>query len=593
MNTPSHRTFTHAAVLLGAGLFALGATSLITPLQSLERQMVKTLAFAVEPVETILDGDGSAKKPWTRRKATPAISAPPPRLLNIDDDPEGYFSASPLAPVDHAVIFSSLHEAGHRVIGVSHLMAWEDSEPLAMDALRKQLDRFDAAVLALPLARGAVPEPVAAPFLRWSILESDALGNVSALPQVNRIAVPNAEQGGSKSVAGFSLLENESDPGDAVQPLLARWGDRIVFSFPLAVEIAAEGLTPADVIVHVGKEIRIGKAGPVIPIDGFGHGEVAPGVEAIEAPAKRIVSEGPEPPKSKPLLTRDTRDDLSAADKAWSDRLAGRVQALRTATRYEPTVPLPRPDALLELLLVSLLALAGTAAAGLRSLPWRIVASVMVVGLGTEFLYLFAARQNAWLPPLAMLCPGLIGLGLSFWKSGATPASAPLRESTAIPGLVAIPPAEASSQPVPEAAPSHPAPAAAEPDEIPRTHDPRPAITAPEPTPEPGIPAAPEPPADPVEVVTASGFPAEYAWEPLPATNTAPAPEPAPLPEPRPEPEPAPPQPTEEEPAPVKSPARKAAKKAAAKKPAKKAPAKKAARKSGRKTTPDESDPAG
>lgn len=593
MNTPSHRTFTHAAVLLGAGLFALGATSLITPLQSLERQMVKTLAFAVEPVETILDGDGSAKKPWTRRKATPAISAPPPRLLNIDDDPEGYFSASPLAPVDHAVIFSSLHEAGHRVIGVSHLMAWEDSEPLAMDALRKQLDRFDAAVLALPLARGAVPEPVAAPFLRWSILESDALGNVSALPQVNRIAVPNAEQGGSKSVAGFSLLENESDPGDAVQPLLARWGDRIVFSFPLAVEIAAEGLTPADVIVHVGKEIRIGKAGPVIPIDGFGHGEVAPGVEAIEAPAKRIVSEGPEPPKSKPLLTRDTRDDLSAADKAWSDRLAGRVQALRTATRYEPTVPLPRPDALLELLLVSLLALAGTAAAGLRSLPWRIVASVMVAGLGIEFLYLFAARQNAWLPPLAMLCPGLIGLGLSFWKSGATPASAPLRESTAIPGLVAIPPAEASSQPVPEAAPSHPAPAAAGPDEIPRTHDPRPAIIAPEPTPEPGIPAAPEPPADPVEVVTASGFPAEYAWEPLPATNAAPTPEPVPSPEPQPEPEPAPPQPAAEEPAPVKSPARKAAKKAAAKKPAKKAPAKKAARKSGRKTTPDESDPAG
>jgi hypothetical protein len=394
-------------------------------------------------------------------------------------------------------------------------------------------------------------------------------------------------------VAGFSLLENESDPGDAVQPLLARWGNRIVFSFPLAVEIAAEGLTPADVIVHVGKEIRIGKAGPVIPIDGFGHGEVAPGVEAIEAPAKRIVSEGPEPPKSKPLLTRDTRDDLSAADKAWSDRLAGRVQALRTATRYEPTVPLPRPDALLELLLVSLLALAGTAAAGLRSLPWRIVASVMVVGLGTEFLYLFAARQNAWLPPLAMLCPGLIGLGLSFWKSGATPASAPLRESTAIPGLAAIPPAETSSQPVPEAAPSHPAPAAAGPDEIPRTHDPRPAIIAPEPTPEPGIPAAPEPPADPVEVVTAYGFPAEYAWEPLPATNAAPTPEPAPSPEPQPEPEPAPPQPTAEEPAPVKSPARKAAKKAAAKKPAKKAPAKKAARKSGRKTTPDESDPAG
>ncbi len=592
MNTPSRRTFTHAAILLGAGLFALGATSLIPPLRSLERQMVKTLAFAVEPVDTILDGDGSGKNPWTRRKATPAISAPPPRLLNIDDDPEGYFSASPLAPVDHAVIFSSLHEAGHRVIGVGHLMAWEDSEPLAMDALRKQLDRFDAAVLALPLARGAVPEPVAAPFLRWSIVESDALGNVSALPQVNRIAVPNAEQGGSKSVAGFSLLENESDPGGAVQPLLARWDDRIVFSFPLAVEIAAEGLTPADVIVHVGKEIRIGKAGPVIPIDGFGHGKVAPGVEAIEAPAKRIVSEGPEPPKSKPLLTRDTRDALSAADKDWSDRLAGRVQALRNSPRYEPTVPLPRPDALLELLLVSLLALAGTAAAGLRSLPWKVVASVMVAGLGVEFLYLFAARQNAWLPPLAMLCPGLIGLGLSFWKNETT-ASSPLRESNAIPGMTAPPPTEASPDPVPETGPAQPAQAAAERDETPPNPDLQ-TTTLLEPTREHGLPAAPEPQADPVEAVTAYGFPAEYAWDPTPATPTAPVEEFPSIPEPAPAPEPAPPSPAApEEPASTKKTAPKTAKKAAAKKAAKKVPAKKAARKSGRKSTPDESDPTG
>jgi hypothetical protein len=51
-----------------------------------------------------------------------AISVPPPvqtppRLLNIDDDPEGYFSTSPLAPTDHSVIFASLSEAGHKIIG--------------------------------------------------------------------------------------------------------------------------------------------------------------------------------------------------------------------------------------------------------------------------------------------------------------------------------------------------------------------------------------------------------------------------------------------------------------------------------------------
>jgi hypothetical protein len=188
----------------------------------------------------------------------------------------------------------------------------------------------------------------------------------------------------------------------------------------------------------------------------------------------------------------------------------------------------------------------------------------MVAGLGAEFLYLFAARQNAWLPPLAMLCPGMISLGLCFWKRGATPW-----ESTAHPG------AEAISR------------AAAEPEEIPPNRAPQPAANPPQAPPEPEVPPAPEPQADPVEVVAAYGFPAEYAWDPAPATRSAPDPESPTIPEP----EPAPPPP--EPPAPAKKAARKAAKKAAAKKAAKKAPAAKAARKSARKPAADETDPAG
>ena len=564
MSTPSRRTFTHAAVLLGAGLFALGGVSLIPPLRALERWMVKGLAYTVEPetADLILDGNGSQKSPWTRRKSVPPPVQTPPRVMNIDDDPEGYFSTSPLAPIDHSVIFAGLSEAGHKVLGVGHLMAWDDPEPLAMEALRKQLDRFDAAVLALPLARGAQPEPVATPFLRWSVPESDVQGKVSALPQVNRIAVPNAEQGGAKSLAGFSLLENESDPGSDKQPLLARWDDRIVFAFPLAVEIAAEGLTPADVMIELGKEIRLGPAGQVIGIDEFGRGSVVPGVEAIETPAKRMISEGAETPKSKPLLTRDIRADLSASDKAWSDQLPSRIQALRAAPRYQPAAILSRPDALLELLLVSLLAFAGTAATALGTLRWRIVATVMVAGLGSEFLYLFAARQNAWLPPIAMLCPGLIALGLAFWKSELHLELATAAGTPAKPGSKPMPnawsPSEASAEilthlPAPESSPPSTAPPV-EPETAPA---------------EPNSVPSPEP--DTVEAVAALGFPAEYAWDAAPAADPELGPT---LPE-----DP----PTPQDPEPPKKPARKAAKKAATKKAAKKAPAKKSARKSARR----------
>lgn len=589
MSTPSRRTFTHAAVLLGAGLFALGGVSLIPPLRALERWMVKGLAYTVEPetADIILDGNGSQKSPWTRRKSVPPPVQTPPRVLNIDDDPEGYFSTSPLAPIDHSLIFAELSEAGHKVLGVGHLMAWEEAEPLAMEALRKQLDRFDAAVLALPLARGANPEPVAAPFLRWSVPESDVQGKVSALPQVNRIAVPNAEQGGAKSLAGFSLLENESDPGADKQPLLARWDDRIVFAFPLAVEIAAEGLTPADVMIEVGKEIRLGPAGQVIGIDEFGRGSVVPGVEAIEIPAKRMISEGAETPKSKPLLTRDFRPGLSAADKAWSDQLPGRIQALRAAPRYQPAAILPRPDALMELMLVSLLAFAGTAATSLGRLHWRIAAAVMVAGLGCELLYLFAARQNAWLPPIAMLCPGLIGLGLAFWKSERIPASATEPEAPANPGSEALPKAAVSPEataeipmdppvqlPAPGSTPKFPAAPPPEPES--------PALVTADP-----VPVTPPEP-DPVAAVTSFGFPAEYAWDPPPAAIPDPEPT-APVDRPATQ---EPPAPQEPEPVPAPKPARKAAKKAAtktaARKTAKKAPAKKAARKSARKSATDE-----
>lgn len=456
MKTPSRRTFTNAAIMLGVGLFMLGGAALIPPLRGIERWIVKKIAVSMDPVDTILDGRGSQDEPWTRRKAVPPVNPPPPRVLNIDDDPEHWFSASPLAPVDHALIFARLADVGHKTLGVGHLMAWDDPEPLAMEALRKQLDRYDAAVLALPLARGAAPEPVAAPFLRWSIAAEDVKGKVSALPQVNRVSIPNAELGGQKTLAGFSLLENEKDPGDGKQALLAQWGDRVIFAFPLAVEIAAQGLTPADVMVRVGSEVRLGKDGPVIPIDGFGRGPVAANVQAIEAPAMRLIYEKTSlPATDHPLVTRDVRAALPPAEKAWSDRLAASVQALRSAQRFQQAVTLPRPDALMELALMIGLVFLGTWASSHQHLASRIITALMLAGLGAQLLYLFASRQNLWLPPLAILSPGLTALGLAFVlkkkaevnaevRPAEVPVAAPQPEPVSISEPVAAPAQETS-----------------------------------------------------------------------------------------------------------------------------------------------------
>jgi hypothetical protein len=415
VSAPSRRTFVNAAAILGVGLFALGGVSMIPSLRDLEREMVKAIALHLDPAESAFSGNGSEERPWRRWKAKPAVVPEPVRLLSIDDDPERYFSSAPPSPVDCALIFSSLRETGHTTVGCGYLMAWDEAEPLAVLALRKQLDRLDAAVLGLPLARSAAGEPLPAAFLRLSMDAGEIDGDYSSLPQVNRVAVPNAELGGERTLAGFTLLENERDAGDGRRHLLARWGDRIIFSLPLATEIAALKIDPAEVRILAGKEIRLGTGGPVIPIDEFGRTLVATDAEPADTPAWKLVSEdNPLPPAQDPLLIRDHRTELPEADRAWSEGLAGFAHALRAAPRYEKSVLLPRPDALAEIGLLGLIVLFSTWAASLDRFGWRLLVVLMAVAFSAELVYLLASRQNLWLPPFAVAVVGVTSLVLSF-----------------------------------------------------------------------------------------------------------------------------------------------------------------------------------
>lgn len=510
MSAPSRRTFVNAAVILGAGLFALGGVSAIAPLRNAEREVVKRLALSFDPAASAFGGEGSQDKPWRRWKAKPAVVPEPPRFLTVDDDPEGWFATSPPSPVDFAVLFARLKEAGHTKVASGYLMAWEDPDPLALAGLRKQLDRFDSAVIGLPLARGAAAEPVPAPLLRLSMDLAEAEGDVSGLPQVNRVAIPNAELGGARSQAGFTLLENETDTGDGRQHLLARWGDRLIFSLPLATEIVSLGIDPEEIRVICGAEIRLGVGGPVIPIDEFGRTPETPGVAAVDILATRIISEdNAAPPSVDPLILRDVRAEIPERDSAWSDRLAGLVQALRAAPRYENSTLLERPGPATELALISLIAFFATWATALRGKFWRLAVSLMVAAFAAELVWLLAGQKNLWLPPFAALAPSVAALVL---------------------GLV--PEKKAALLPTP---------AGAFPDQILPEQMPAVAV-APEPAPVPRIPA-PEPGPERVRLrVTATGLvvcgplagtPAPQSLEelppvaeeaPLPARKAAPAP---------------------------------------------------------------------
>ncbi len=596
MSALPRRPLVNAAVILGVGIFALGAGPSIPFLSRAGLRLVEQLGLKLDPTPSAFSGDGSPEQPWQRWKSKPAPPPEPVVLLSVEQGEQGWFSTFPPAPVDCAVVFKRLREAGHRNIGCGYLMAWDEANAVGVNAVRLHLDSFDTAVLGLPLSRGAAGEPLPSAFLRLSVEADKVEGDVSALPQVNKLAAPRAELGGERSLAGFTVLENERIPEEGPQPLLARWGDRIVFALPLASEIAALGISPSEVKITLGREIRVGLDGPVVPIDSLGRAVPVHAGEVVDTPLWKVASgEIPVPSANFPLLIRDSRPDLPRAEELWSKGLPDLAQAIRSAPRYERPLVLHRLPVLAEMALILLIAFFTAWATWVRNIFWRLLVVVMAAGFAGELLYLLSSERNLWLPPLPIA--GMCGASLLlsfYWERSKQPAANP-RPWESPDFQPPVRPVEPEPAPAP---PKRPRPA---PVPVPVPAPVPVAVAAPEPAPLPLPIPAPALPLTRVKFVNGSVVLPESAravWglpeQELPATlpimeepaaplaeeETEPEPEPAPEPEveheaevePEPEAAPAPePEPEPEHTAPPTSPQpTPPAKKSPPKKPSKK-----------------------
>lgn len=387
------------------GLLLLAVTPEYAPLEQLDHAIAAQLTGTDPSSE--LHGTGSFESPRERVKlAPPEVEPGPPDVVVIDDDPEGIFEAKPPSPSDQAVILANLLKRGTRHLAVTFPFGWEEPDPVSLTALRLQLDRFESATLGFPLAYGTSSEPVATPFLRLSVPEKWVRGGVARLPVVNRIAIPAPELGGKKSQAGFTRLLNEEEtPGEV--PLLARWNDRVVFSLPLAAEIARRGLDPSEIRIEPGKAITLGDGGPWIAIDDRGRMKVGSSEgAATEVPAPQLIGgELPEAFASGPatVFMRDRRLLVPEVETAWANGIPEvRRAILRAPVPSAPEV-FARPDALVELgALTALALLVGGFAGGIR----RSFAFVLGFALsaGIWFTLQFLARSHSILPlPLAFL----------------------------------------------------------------------------------------------------------------------------------------------------------------------------------------------
>lgn len=394
-------------MLSGAAVAAMLAWQLV-PGTALDRAAFGWVARAFANPPFFIDGFGSRDTPWRLRTLTSRPGADEraaPLVVSLDDDPRGVFQSSPPSPVDMAVVFSNLHRLGVRKAACGAVLAWDEPDAIGLAALEKTLARFDSLAMAAPLSRGATAGIMPSAFRRTSIPAGAAGGDVSMLPRVNRLAVPDMVLAGEHTMAGFQVLESEE--GGGPPPLLALWEDRVVFAFPLVVLMQRLDVKPESVEVRPGRFLKLGRNGPLVPIDRHGRldaplAEVKPlaeipAADLIQGEADLFPRQAPDP-----LILRDDRSAVEPATAAFSKGLAAAIAGLASDAGLASPVDYPRPGVLRELGLLGWWCGLLAAVSGLHRFARHIGFAVIAAAIVIVQLIGFAAGQ-LWLPGFAAL----------------------------------------------------------------------------------------------------------------------------------------------------------------------------------------------
>jgi hypothetical protein len=380
-----------------------------------------------------VSGHGSYESPWQLRWFGLNFKAEKrhaPSVISLGDDPDGVFQTSPHSPIDLAVLFKNLQRLGVKKVASATVMAWDKPDPIGLVALEMSLARFESLVVTTPLARGAIAETMPPSFRRASIPLSEIEGKGSVLPMVNRIPIPGVVLGGETGLAGFSVLESE--PPTAFRPLLARWEDRVVFSFPLLAALQRLNLPPSGVQVRLGQYLKLSPAGPIVPIDDYGclAMKLKPIPALTEVSADQLID------RSEALFPADApapvilRDDRSAADPAvhgFSSLLASTVAVLTSDEGVTEARAYPRLAQNKEIGILAAWVLLLTAFCATSSF-------VRFIGIVVAMSACFAAQRWAseiyfiWLPGLAMQLASLAAYFMSGLVSVKSLPPTPLTE---------------------------------------------------------------------------------------------------------------------------------------------------------------------
>lgn len=380
-----------------------------------------------------ITGSGTIPDPWKVIQRDQATDAPSPAVLKIDDVEPDYFEQLPPPPADLIVVLTRLNQRHIPALGIGYPLEWDDPDALAIDAMRQIMDNTQGLVLGYPLSRSSTPGVVAAPFQRASVAFDQLRGDRSNIPVIHRLTASQPELGGTMSWAGFTNLDHlPPDPDHAF--LLARWSDRVVFSLPLAAEIARRKLQPKDIEIIIGQEIRLGPQGPAIPIDS--RGRVALSNNTFPKPDKHsasaVIAETlPDdwPDANRALFITDERLLAPKESHRWAQRLPLIHHAIRSAPTISDLRPLQRPRAWIEIgALILLSGLTSISVAGwnrpgrlLAAAAWLLITAFGLALISRTFSIAPLSIAFLWIPSTHLiLAPFLAKRPLSFWGKDRT-----------------------------------------------------------------------------------------------------------------------------------------------------------------------------
>jgi hypothetical protein len=370
-----------------------------------ENGMQRIVGKVLYPSYKRNSGAGTHGEPYVMMRLFEVAKVEEPFVVAMGEDTDKIFDSNPLSSSDCAVLLDAMKKEGAGKVMIAAPLAWQAADPFALEALDQVMAGLPGCVTSAAVGRGAQEENMPPALQRASVPVARVVGTSATVPVVNRLTIDGTFLGRETTWAGFSEIESEAKvPGQSC--LIARWGDRVIFSSSLLAVLLREDVHPEELVIEPGQAIHSPRTGHWWEIDVYGRGKEIPSLAAPpDLQAAQFIRPEPEdlaklqrhrPPAH--LLTQ-------AGDGALMQQQRRELHSLYMSPRLLDRVSWRRLPMAWELAIVALLAWQAVLVIGF-SRRGKCFATLLLIGL-----WLFALRNGAtWIP----LAPGLLAFAVAY-----------------------------------------------------------------------------------------------------------------------------------------------------------------------------------